>query len=115
MTEQNVIDGATFQNLFDSIGGDREFMAELLQTYFADSPELLATMESTLAAGDAEGLRRAAHSLKSSSANFGALTLSRLCKTVEDMAKTGTLDGAGAHIAAARAEYNRVAAHLQTL
>ena len=115
MAELDVIDGAAFQSLFDSIGGDREFLGELLETYFADAPVQLDTMQSTLDAGDAEGLRRAAHSLKSNSANFGAMGLSRLCKTVEDMAKAGALDGAGDQISAARAEYARVVARLRSL
>jgi HPt (histidine-containing phosphotransfer) domain-containing protein len=35
--------------------------------------------------GDAESLREAAHSLKTSSANLGATELSSLCKQLEDL------------------------------
>jgi HPt (histidine-containing phosphotransfer) domain-containing protein len=115
MAEPEVIDAAAFQQLFDSVGGDREFLGELLQTYFDDAPALLATMQSAVSAGNTEALRRAAHSLKSNSASFGAMSLSGLCKSVEDMAKTGTLDGAGVQIAAAEKEYARVVVRLKAL
>ena len=44
--------------------------------------------------GDAPGLRLAAHSLKSNSADFGAMSLNALCKQLEMMGKDNQLDGA---------------------
>jgi HPt (histidine-containing phosphotransfer) domain-containing protein len=38
-------------------------------------------------------LQRAAHSLKSSSANLGAQNLSELCKELENMGRLGKLEG----------------------
>jgi len=115
MAEADPIDRAVFDGLVESVGGDREFVAELLQTYFDDSPRLLEAMHGALAAGDAAEFRRAAHSLKSNSANFGAMALSRLAKGLEEMGKAGTLDGAAAGIAQAEVEYARVKAALQAL
>jgi HPt (histidine-containing phosphotransfer) domain-containing protein len=115
MNESNSIDRTVFDDLLDQVGGDREFLAELLQTYFDDSPKLLEALHSALAAGNVEEFRRAAHSLKSSSANFGAVRLSRMCKELEDMGKVGNLDGAGEGIAHAEIEYGRVRATLQAL
>jgi HPt (histidine-containing phosphotransfer) domain-containing protein len=115
MSESAPIDRAVFDDLLDGVGGDREFLAELLQTYFDDSPKLLEAMRMALAGGDAEEFRRAAHSLKSTSANFGAVRLSRMCKELEDMGKAGTLDSAGEWVAHAEVEYGRVRATLQAL
>jgi HPt (histidine-containing phosphotransfer) domain-containing protein len=115
MVEPDVIDRAVLDGLLESVGGDEEFLAELLQTYFDDSPQLLTTLHTALDAGDAEGFRRAAHSLKSNSANFGAMALSRMSKELEDMGKTGTLDGAGPKIAQAEEEYARVRAALESV
>mgnify|MGYP001818114487 CR=1 FL=1 len=107
MTESSAIDQAALDALLDSMGGDREFLTELMQDYFDDTPRQLAAMERALNTGDSEGLRRAAHSLKSNSITFGALRLAGMCKELEDLAKTGSLDGAGARIAAVAAECKR--------
>jgi HPt (histidine-containing phosphotransfer) domain-containing protein len=115
MTESSVIDQAALDTLLDSLGGDQEFLAELMQDYFDDAPDQLAAMESALASGDAEGLHRAAHSLKSNSTTFGAMTLARYCKELEDMGKAGDLDGAAAQITLIQAQYERARAALAAI
>jgi len=115
MAEPDVIDRAVFDALLESVGGDQEFLADLLQTYFEDSPQLLGAMHAALAAGNVEEFRRAAHSFKSNSKTFGALALSELAKGLEEMGKSGMLEGAAAGIAQAEAEYARVKAALRTL
>jgi HPt (histidine-containing phosphotransfer) domain-containing protein len=115
VVEPDVIDRAVLDSLLDSVGGDREFLAELLQAYFDDAPNLLRAMRAALVVADAEAFRRAAHSLKSNSANFGAMVLSRMCKELEDMGKAGALDGAGDRLAEAEAEYARVQPRLEAL
>jgi HPt (histidine-containing phosphotransfer) domain-containing protein len=108
MSGEDVIDHAVLKDLLETTGGDAIFLGDLLDTYFEDSPELLAAMRRAQSAGDAEGLRRAAHSLKSSSANFGALTLAKLCREVEDGARAGAPQGADGQVAQVEAEYERV-------
>ena len=112
MVESDSIDGAVLGSLLDSLGGDREFLGELLEVYFEDAPRLQERMHAALTAGNADEFRRAAHSLKSTSANFGAMTLSRMCKELEDLGQTGALDGAAEGLALAEAEYGRVRAEL---
>ncbi len=114
MGELDTIDRAVLDGLLETVGDDREFLGELLQTYFDDAPKLLEAMHATLDAGDADWFRRAAHSLKSNSASFGAMQLSRMCKELEDMGKAGTLDGAGARITRVEQEYTRVRAALES-
>ena len=87
-----LIDAATFAALQSSVGDD--FMRELIQTFLDDSPQLIAEMKRALAAQDAETFRRAAHSLKSNSANFGATTLTAQAKALEMMARANDLQGA---------------------
>ena len=89
------------------------FLGELMDTYFGDAPQLLAAMRGALADGNVEEFRRAAHSLKSNSANLGAMTLSGLAKELEMMGKAGALDGAAEKIPAVEAEYARVRAALE--
>jgi HPt (histidine-containing phosphotransfer) domain-containing protein len=115
MTEQSVIDPAAWAGLLESVGDDVDFMAELITTYFDDSPRLLAAMQGAFSAGNAEDLRRAAHSLKSSSANFGALRLSKKCKELEDIGKAGVLEGAAEQIGQIVAEYEKARAALEAI
>jgi HPt (histidine-containing phosphotransfer) domain-containing protein len=103
-----VLDPAALENLREMVGGDAEFLAELMDTFLADAPQLLADMRQAVERGDAAGLRLAAHSLKSNSADFGAMTLSNLCWELEGMGKAGTLDGAAKKVAQVEAEYERV-------
>jgi HPt (histidine-containing phosphotransfer) domain-containing protein len=89
-----VLDAAALDNLREVIGGDASDLMDLLDTFLADSPVLLQSSESGLAGEDATDLRRAAHSLKSGAADFGALALSSLCAQMERRARDGDHDGA---------------------
>ncbi len=46
----------------------------------------------TLTNRDANGLRRSAHTLKSTAATVGALPLAEVCKDIERLAREGKLD-----------------------
>ena len=115
MAESKVIDRAVLDGLLESLGGDTEFLAELLEAFYDDSPRQLAAMQAALATGNAEDLRRAAHSLKSNSAEFGGMALSNLCRDLEAMSKAGTLDGAAELVAQAEAEYEKVRVALEVV
>jgi HPt (histidine-containing phosphotransfer) domain-containing protein len=115
MTGTDMINRSVLDRLVDSLGGDTDFLGELLGTYFDDSPRQIAAMWAAVSAGDAEGLRRAAHSLKSNSANFGALALSAECMELEMMGKAGVLEGAADKIAVIAADYEQVRAALAAI
>jgi HPt (histidine-containing phosphotransfer) domain-containing protein len=112
MNEADVIDRAALATLLAMVGGDEAFLSDLIDVYFADTPQLLVTMRQALAAGDAAALRRSAHALKSNSANFGARQLAALCRELEELGETGGLDRAGVALAQVEAEYARVALSL---
>ena len=87
----NLDDGA-LQSLRDLGGAD--FLAEVIDAFLADAPELIATLRRSLDDGSTEELRRAAHTLKSNGATLGAEEFAELCRTLEQQAKSGELDGA---------------------
>ncbi len=105
MEQEMVIDRKVFDALCESVGGDVEFIDDLLQTYHADAEGQIEAMQAALTAGDAETLRRAAHSLKSNSAGVGALTLAARCRELEMAAKAGELAGARERIDEIRVSY----------
>jgi HPt (histidine-containing phosphotransfer) domain-containing protein len=67
------------------LGGDGDdcLFRELLDLYVDDSTSQLRRLEESLRSGDLKVAERIAHTLKSSSANLGAMTLSNLCMQME--------------------------------
>lgn len=92
--------------------GRPDVLEKVLSAFLSASPELLAAMSGALSRDDALAMHRAAHSLKSSSANVGALKLSAYCKELEALGRANTLTSASAVLESLKAEYARVAAAL---
>jgi HPt (histidine-containing phosphotransfer) domain-containing protein len=108
MTESGVINQQALDELLEAVGGDQEFLADLIDTFLEDAPGLLSTIQSALASGEAEELRRAAHSLKSNSANFGAQQLAAMCRDLEEAARRSELEEAPGRVAQILVEYQKV-------
>lgn len=64
----------------------------LIDLYLGEAQDLLATIAAGIATRNDEEVARAAHSLKSSSASVGALTVSTVSARVETMAQSLQLD-----------------------
>jgi PAS domain S-box-containing protein len=76
--------------------GDRgaETVSGLIDTFTGHAPEEIAELRGAVERDDVEGTRRAAHTLKSNAATFGATVLAGLCRDLEALAGRGTLEGA---------------------
>jgi HPt (histidine-containing phosphotransfer) domain-containing protein len=72
-------------------------------------------MHHALEQEDAAKVKRAAHTLKSGSADFGAMKLSEFCKELEMLGKSGKIEGASQLIKQIETEYNRVKSALEAL
>ena len=88
-----VIDKATFDELKEMSGAD--FINELIDTFLEDTPKLIEDIRTSLAANNAETFRRAAHSVKSNAATFGAEQLAALAKELERLGKENRLPETG--------------------
>jgi len=108
-----VLDPAAIDRLRTTMG--TAFLDELLSTFVEDSQDLVSTMRRALVEKDADSFRRAAHSLKSNAASFGAMTLSTLAKDLEDLARSGSLDGAALRVERLAGEYERVTRALREI
>ncbi len=95
--------------------GDDAFLRDLIRTFLEDAPRRIAEIEESLARDDSRKLTIAAHSLKGSSANFGAEQFRARCEEIERCGRLGGLDEVPARLPALRQEYARVAAELQAL
>jgi PAS domain S-box-containing protein len=107
------LDDGALKNLRD-LGGD-DFLGEVIDAFLADGPELMATLRRSLDEQSAEELRRAAHTLKSNGATLGAEQFAELCRTLEQRAKSGELDGASQLVDRIEQEYRPLAEALSTL
>ncbi len=87
-----VIDEATLRELQDAAGAD--FVSELVSTFLAEAPGMLGALRLALTQGDADGFRRAAHSLKSNGQTFGATRLAELARELE-LGGLAALGGSG--------------------
>ncbi len=109
----STIDQATFEALKEMTGG--EFALELVDTFLQEAPSMLDTLRHALAAQDADKFRRAAHSLKSNSNTFGALTLGAMARELELAGVAKASAGGAASLDALAQEYARVAVALSAL
>jgi HPt (histidine-containing phosphotransfer) domain-containing protein len=91
-------DRAAFDHLLEITGNDLEFVDELIDTYLADASLQLEAMQAAASTGDASALVRPAHSLKSSSANVGAMALADICRALEAAARTGDVPDASERV-----------------
>jgi signal transduction histidine kinase/CheY-like chemotaxis protein len=106
-----VLDHEILAELRAVLGGELD---KLIALFLEDTPLLLARLEAAALAPDFHELREAAHSLKSSSANLGAMALSAAAKRVELGARMLTLDRPAVAVALIATEFARARMALLT-
>jgi PAS domain S-box-containing protein len=109
----DTIDRTMIDRLSATMG--RSFVGELIDTFVPDARELVATLRRTLAEGERDAFRRAAHSLKSTSESLGALGLATLARELEVLGQKGDLNEVGDRIERLAAQYELVAHALEEL
>ena len=113
MKADAIIDMAILAELRSATGD--EFLGELIDTYCQETPQLIAALQTALTQGDAEGFRRQAHSIKSSSATFGATAFAALARELEMLGRDGNLGQAGSQVAQLVVGYAAVERSLREL
>jgi signal transduction histidine kinase/DNA-binding response OmpR family regulator len=98
----------------DPDGNDR-LLARLIALYRDDSSQLLADIDNALKSGDANSVARAAHTLKSSSANLGATNVAAIARAIEHAARSGDLADLPASITKLRAQRTVALSELEAL
>ena len=102
------LDPAVFAHLLEITGGDIGFVDELIDTYLEDAGVQLEAMRLAADADDAAAMVRPAHSLKSSSADVGAMALADQCRALETDGRSGTVADAIARVAACARTFDGV-------
>jgi signal transduction histidine kinase/CheY-like chemotaxis protein len=104
--DRTTLDLAIFAQLSELMGSE---LADIVDTYLRDTAMQIAAMSAALAQGDFEGLRRCAHSLKSSSASVGAVAVQSASQALEAHGRiSGGLGEAEGMIATVRSAFELV-------
>jgi HPt (histidine-containing phosphotransfer) domain-containing protein len=110
-----VLHPPALERLKQTIGDDRGLLAALIDTFLNDVPRLVDGARQGLQQGQADEVRRAAHTLKSNGATFGAVRFSELSRELEARARSGSLDGTADLLARIEGEYESVKIALETV
>jgi HPt (histidine-containing phosphotransfer) domain-containing protein len=89
-----LLDSTALTNLRAMSGDDPQFITQLIDTFLEDAPTQLDRLRVAVAAGDAPAVRLIAHGLKSNGAEFGATAFAGLCRDLEQIGRSGRLEGA---------------------
>jgi histidine phosphotransfer protein HptB len=111
-----VIDPATIENLRALSPDDNgEFLREIIGIFLADTPLRITELTDSQLVGDVPKFTRAAHSIKGSAANLGAVALGAVAQTLETASKEKPLGDLSPLIGTLQAEYARAQAELEKL
>ncbi len=104
-----ILEPAALQRLKSNLGKQADAMLPgLIDNFIKEVPKLLADARRTLDQGETAELRRAAHTIKSTSATFGALALSHRARELEYQAKEGNLHDAADLLNTIQREFEKV-------
>jgi histidine phosphotransfer protein HptB len=116
VSDTPIIDSEAIDNLRELNPGDGgEFLKEIVNIYIEDTPNRLAELRKSLAAGDVATFARAAHTIKGSSANVGATTLRALAERLEHASRKDGLGALAPLVAECEAEFARAAGELRAI
>ncbi|MGZ8499370.1 MAG: Hpt domain-containing protein [Candidatus Binatia bacterium] len=90
-----------------------DFVVELAGDFLSDAAARMARLRQALARGDADSLRLEAHTLKSSSANMGALEFADLAKRFEAAGRDGDLAALASEVNCFERQFAAVKASLE--
>jgi signal transduction histidine kinase/DNA-binding response OmpR family regulator/HAMP domain-containing protein len=111
-----VLDPRAIERLRAGLGTQADqVLPRLIARFYQDAERLLEQAWQALEQRRADDLHRAAHSLKSTSATFGAMALAGAARNVEAAAREGRLEGTGDQIAQVQAEFARVKIALEAM
>lgn len=108
-TSEAVLDADVLIELQGLLG---EELPRLIAVFLDDAPKLIAKLEAAAFKPDLPALQQAAHTLKSSSANLGAMALSKAALAIEMGVRQGNLQRPAVAVAMLSQEFARARAGL---
>ncbi len=105
----NIID---YKSALERIGGDREFLDELLGIYIEEFVSSVGALETALQEQDFKSIQEIGHSLKGSSANLSLLQLSDKANLIEKAGRDNDLFLAEQSTRELKLEFRHLEEHL---
>jgi signal transduction histidine kinase/CheY-like chemotaxis protein len=99
-----ILDTEVLDELHEVAGAET---ASIVLLFLEDAPRLIARLEAASGTRDNDELREASHTLKSSSANVGAIALANAARRIELAARAGPIERPAVMVALVIAEYAR--------
>lgn len=116
MPELPIIDPESLENLRALNPDDNDqFLREIAGIFLEDTPLRIAELEQSLAVGDVAKFTRAAHSIKGSSSNLGAMILRAAAEKLEHHSKVAGLKDVAPLMQVVKTEFARTQAELGRL
>ncbi len=112
MSKSSVVDKGIITSLKEIMG---DAFSMLINTFIDDTGKLIQSMPELQQQNDLDVFTRNAHSIKSSSANVGALQLSSIAADLEAMGKNGDISDSKVQIEALINEFNATCIELNDL
>jgi HPt (histidine-containing phosphotransfer) domain-containing protein len=106
------INPRAIQDLRDLQAGAPGFLVEIIDLFLKEADIHLSKLRESMGSKDAKSFERAAHTLKGSSGNLGAMTMSKLCSELQYVGKDANWPRAAELVPAVEAEYVQVKAEL---
>ncbi len=103
------IDVSVHDEVRDLLGDE---FAVLIDAYLEDTENFVQAMQDACERDDLNAIELPAHSMKSSSANVGAMRLSSLAKELEEQIRSGNADDVAGEVAAVVEGFTRVSREL---
>ena len=114
--QPSVLDASALERLRDTLGKQADLLLPtLVKSFIEDGARLLNEASRAFQQKNAQELRRAAHTLKSNGATFGAMMLSAVAKQLEQLGREGQFEGADELIERAEREFVKAKTELEKL
>jgi len=81
-----------FEKAIEEFEGDKEFLMDVLKGFLENVRAQIETIHQAISKGDAEVVRKEAHSIKGGAANLTADELSKIAFELENLGKSGMLE-----------------------
>lgn len=108
-TIESAVNFSVLESICEMAGEEANLLIEeMITTYLADTEVRLQAIAEAINQADAEIIEQAAHSMKSSSANLGAVNLAQLCEELEQLGRAKIIENTQLILSNAKVEFQRV-------
>jgi HPt (histidine-containing phosphotransfer) domain-containing protein len=102
-------------SILERLEGNQDLLAELVELFLSEAPELIETMQKAMQSGEMLALEHSAHSMKGAAGNFSASSTVSAASQLEKDAKNRDLAAAKESLAALELAIERLMPELAGL